>query len=342
MDIHSTFKSSLRRARRLRVTRAHTLAIAMLAISVTAADVLALTTTTSKGPFDPQVIATQPDRVEKSADPGETVTFPFAVQNRTKAAITAKISLREIQSAKQLVDVFDIVDDAQFGVSHWLELEQMEIDLESGVRAIQTATIRVPDDADPGSYYAVIQVLTEPVSVGSSGTDGTGVKSVSSVQSQVYITVSGAKNYGLKLLSAHVPSWVQRSDKNLVPIEAVVKNDGNVTDLVGGKIVVRSMFGTVAATIPLEEGFILREGKREFRGTWTNVPWVGVFTPTVELKGRDGKVKKMKAERIFVTPPWPYLAGLAAALLIPIMIWIRRRREWKSYVDDFPVEETID
>jgi hypothetical protein len=86
--------------------------------------------------------------------------------------------------------------------------------------------------------------------------------------------------------------------------------------------------------LPMKPGVVLRGGSREFRALWADTPWIGRFTPRVELTREDGTLVRRTLPSIWVAPSYPYLFGLVGAIVIPLA-WRwrdrRRTRAWAAY-----------
>lgn len=307
------------------------------------APVFGFVTATSKGPFHPEAYAMSPPRYDFSSNkpdgvhadgpivlqPGDVKTFTFYVQNRFNRPIDVELSLSDIESSNNPVEVLRVVRRSQYGASSWLSIEKPHLHLLSGQKIIQTATLRVPKDIGGGSYYAAISATKAP---DESDSGGSAVKSASVLNLSVYLTIAGDARIAGNIESAEAPSFRINGTGSVVPMYVVWNNTGNVTDAVGGRAYIKSIFGNTVYDAQFAPAAVLRGGKRQFATTWSDTPWIGLFRPKVEFVGRNNKMQKRNIGWIVVLPPWYYFVGLLVALSVPVIRWYRRRREWMLYL----------
>ena len=296
----------------------------------------------AQGPFQPEVFAASPDREQLTVRPGEVTTISIQVQNRLSAPIKVDVKSLDGAGSANPENIIDFVNKAKYGAGRWLELERKSFQLEVGDKATLDVTIRVPHDASPGSHYAGIKAITRGVKGGATG--GGAVNLVSTIIIQVFFDVPGEKRYDGEIEDASYPSYVEHGEDKIVPIDIVYHNTGNVTDKVGGQVLVKSIFGTTALELPLKDGFVLRDGKRAYRAVWNDTPWIGIFRPVVTMVGENGKKRTLELEPIVVFPPWYYLLLVLLTLAYPIYRRYRNRNDWREFIDEegFEEEEVAD
>src|SRR5665647_2048550 len=97
--------------------------VCVLAALVFPASAAAFSSTISKGPFDPEAFAISPPRYDFDAEkitvqPGDVKKFDFYIQSRFNHPIDVDITLSDIESSDNPVEVLRVVRRSQYGASN--------------------------------------------------------------------------------------------------------------------------------------------------------------------------------------------------------------------------------
>jgi hypothetical protein len=197
-------------------------------------------------------------------------------------------------------------------------------------------TADIPSDATAGSYYSAIQgnVLVDDPK-GTSISAGVGV--------QVFFTIPGDAAAAGKVVDARAPRVIwwdglelgqlpvleRLRGRESAPVRFSWRNTGDYTDEVKGRVLIESDLGDRdVARLDVDEAVVLRQSERGFKATWaSDIPIIGRFTPTIEMRGIDGKTSTVELDPIWVIPSWTYILALIVAIGIPL--WWRRRSKRK-------------
>lgn len=196
-----------------------------------------------------QALEIAPPVINLSANPGETVK--------------THISLRDVSNGKLIVkgQVNDFVAGGEDGTPKILveEDEESPYSLKSWIaplpelllkpRQIENlpVTIKVPANAAPGGYYAVIRFTATPPEL-----DNSGVSLSASLGALILLKVNGEAKEGLSIeefsvnKSGHAGPVFESA-----PLQFVerLKNTGNVHEQPSGQITITDMFGKKVATV---------------------------------------------------------------------------------------------
>ncbi len=275
-------------------------------------------------------IAGLPGRLEQPLAPGQRTAITSRFHNRTGRDLAMTFESRDIGSSPTDPDDFiRVMHDAPFGARSWITLGCTDAVLKHGEMAVVDAEVLAPIDAEPGSYYAAVMgIVGDPVGT----TDVSGATLSAAIAVQVFINVPGTRVLAGEIFRTSAPRVVLRSrSERYAGIRASYRNTGNVTDVVAGKVQVNSMFGNRVTVLPMKPGVVLRGGSREFRALWADTPWIGRFTPRVELTREDGTIVRKTLPSIWVAPSYPYLFALVGAIAIPLAWRWRDRRRTRAW-----------
>jgi hypothetical protein len=285
-------------------------------------------------------IAATPPRVETELKRGEGGSYCIGFQNRTGRSISLDIDVRNLGSDEDGRPATGI-DDAGFGAATWVHPSTARItDLEHGDMAWIDVDVDVPSDAVTGSSYASV-VATARDSAGSVTEGDSQVNAVPSIAVQFFFDVAGNADFDGRIVESQSPRviWWDGLDIGGLPVLDDLRglgigtirfgwrNDGNLTDTVDGRILINSdLGGRSVATLNVPEVSVMRGAKRDLEATWSkDIPFIGRFTPTIEITDSTGTVHTQELDPIWVIPSWWYLLVVGLAIAIPL--WIRRRNK---------------
>lgn len=288
-------------------------------------------------------IAGLPPRILTDLGRGDSGRFCVGFQNRTDSPVDLKVEVVNLGSDRGGRPLSGD-PDAKYGASSWVTPSASMIkDLKPGELAWVDLDVDIPDDAVTGSSYASILATAqgpEPVESSNEGA-GTKVNAVPSVALQIFFEVPGNEFSDGKFVDVESPRVIWWDGLKLGDLPVLEKmrglgiatirfgweNLGNHTTGVSGKVLVESdLGGKDVASIAIPETAVMRGATRDFSGTWSeDIPFIGRFTPTIEVTDANGDVHKKQLDPIWVIPSWWYLLALVLAIAIPL--WIRRRNK---------------
>lgn len=277
-------------------------------------------------------ITVTPARTEMNVDAGQTVRMDVMVVDNLGKPVSITMGMKDGQPSGSPDSFIEVVDQARFGAGNWCHLERPRFDLQHGDHARQTITCDVPIDADPGSHYAIVTVNGGSSKAGAGGQIAAIAKAT--IGYELFLNVSGEVTYGGKIHAVRGPRIMQRSSGTYLPAEAIFENTGSVTNLVQGSVRFRSIFGNTAHVTMVPTVSVLRSGSRRIRVVWNDPPWIGRFNPTFVLTDRKGHTYTVSTGATWIFPPWYYDLSLLSAIIAPALWYLRRRNDWRKYLDD--------
>lgn len=210
---------------------------------------LAATDTSPNSGESGQALEIAPPVLNLTADPGQTVR--------------AQISLRDVSPTKLIVEgqVNDFVAAGEDGTPKILleDTEESPYSLKPWVQPLPRltlnpreikdlpVTIKVPRDAAPGGYYAVIRFTATPPEL-----EGTGVSLSASLGSLVLLRVNGDAKEGLSIEEFSVNYGGKTGTLfQSTPLQFMqrIRNTGNVHEQPAGSITIKDMFGKPVAAV---------------------------------------------------------------------------------------------
>lgn len=282
-------------------------------------------------------IAGTPPRASIEVVPGERASTCVGFINRTGDTVRMHLEPIDVAAGRVGGSPIKLEADSPFGVSDWLQVpatDQVRVDHGQVLWVAMDAD--VPSDATAGSYYSAIQgnVIVD---------DAGGTSISSSVGVQVFFTIPGGAAASGKVSDARAPRviWWDGLEVGKLPVLEKLRglgvgtvrfswqNTGDYTDEINGRVVIESaLSGKDVAQLQVDEVIVLRQSERELKATWSDdIPILGRFTPTIEMRGLDGKVDTVELDPIWVIPSWTYLVALFVAIGVPL--WWRRRSKRK-------------
>lgn len=272
-----------------------------------------------------QALEIAPPVLTLSANPGDTVK--------------AQISLRDVSPTKLLVEgqVNDFIAAGEDGTPKILmeNDESSPYSLKPWIAPLSKltlkpreikelpVTIKVPKDAAPGGYYAVIRFTATPPEL-----EGTGVALSASLGSLVLLRVNGPVREGMTIEEFSVNYGGKTGTMfQSTPLQFVqrIKNTGSVHEQPAGQVTIKDMFGKVVAAvnINLPPRNILPGSIRKFEqpldsSVIGNKMLFGRYT--ADLKVNYGTEKSITSTLTFWVIPYSLIgigiAGLVATFFV--------------------------
>lgn len=223
-----------------------------------------------------------------------------------------------------------------FTASSWITVDKSSFTLAPQMQIEINFTIRVPNDALTGGYYAIVMAVGRDDVVKPS--DQTTSIAKLGAGSVMVINVEGGQPVQEQ---AQIQDF--RTDKpfyfeGITQFITTIENQGNVNLFPKGKIIIRNMFQQKVAEIELTDNTItLLRGKlsnilRDWNDNFVinKDKWVIVGPMTAELlliySTKNPGFSTLQATTTFWMLPWPVLAGIAVVVLFIIFKTKKRKR----------------
>ncbi|MCW2949832.1 MAG: hypothetical protein JWN41_845 [Thermoleophilia bacterium] len=158
----------------------------------------------------------------------------------------------------------------------------------------------------------------------------------SAITQRIYVSHGGGVHRQLQLSNVSGPRVLGRRGLHTYRTHFGVHNVSDYVETFEVKVKMSGLGRTVRQT-KVTGGALLPDGSLRMAGEVDDMPWIGIFRPTLTLSSRQGPVSHT-LPWVVVLPPWPYVVALLLAILIPLFVllwrWRQRRAEWLMYLDD--------
>lgn len=219
-------------------------------------------------------------------------------------------------------------------VGTWLRPALTKVRLAPLERIFIPFVIDVPTGAPAGTNVGGLQVTRLDEAPGG-GVTGAGIR-VSSIQ-KLIITFPGGEAKPVRVSRLKAP-WILSRNKSEKVYRArfIAHNESSIVDAYDVKLDMTGLGRSVGAT-RTDTSVLLPGGAERVVLRIGDMPWIGIYRPTAEIRGRGGEVP-VRLPWLLVLPPWPYVVALVVAALLPLVAlvrrWRARRAEWMLYLDD--------
>jgi hypothetical protein len=156
------------------------------------------------------------------------------------------------------------------------------------------------------------------------------------VTQRVYVSGEGGQHRRLDISRIHSSRLLGRGSREdfNASFDAHNRSDYVESFVVGVKM---TGLGRTVRNAKATNGSLLPDGKMRLTAKVEDLPWIGIFRPTLKVEERNG-TQEIKLPWVLVLPPWPFVIALILAILFPIVYLLRRwwlnRQEWMQYLDD--------
>ena len=275
-----------------------------------------------------------PKYLVEGLDSSPTWRHCISVLNRFDEPRTISLSTLDVVGSTDPDVTVQTRDNAQ-GAGSWIELSVRELELAPGERAVVPYLLRLPATLPGGTVVGAIRVTD------STGSDQEGgAKVTRSLVSQLQVTSPGgtARKLDIRSVRSTRLIWTGR-DPEVIRSSFVAVNAGTILDTMTPRLVVDGLFGREVADIRGTPDVVLPDSAQRVTLRWDDVPFMGLYFPTVRVKSAAG-TQPVDLPWVIVLPPMPYLIALAVALLLVVFGLVRRRRNsWRAYLDDDDFDE---
>jgi hypothetical protein len=300
--------------------------------------------------------------------PGSTIQRPVIIHNRTDKPVTFDMDVAQVVGSTADL-VVEIRHGVREGAAAWVTLEKPSFTLKPGQQGTMLVTIKVPKDVKPGSKPFAVTATQRTAQVQS---EGAGIAPQFKQVAIFIVELPGDAPVKGTLAKATISSDQKRldaarhgetppvdsrfyvsphwADKHRLTLSSEYENTGERLLRPKGKVVVKDVFGRVAGTYPIKEFTVYPGGSAAQSTDLKGLPSLGIFRATVQLESEVGGKQTTTLPRFVQVPKW-FLLAVAAFLAYGawrLVRWqLRRRREWRAYLDeaegdDGPAEEGVD
>lgn len=262
-----------------------------------------------------QSITITPTSLDKTINPGDTLSGTVQVLNQADSAFDYKVYAAPYSVTGEDYDPSFTSIPGAADVASWFRLKATKNHLEPYTVSDLKYSITVPKDTKPGGYYAVIFAETE------SKSEVSGVTTQKRVGTVVYIKVAGQITEAGEIASWQV-NWLQEP-----PLTQTLRisNNGSVHFAATVSTTVQDLFGDPKLRYTQKRN-ILPEKTRRIPIVWEKTPQLGVFkvSGTVSFLGQT---TRLPTKYVLVISQ-PIRRGCLIVLVLASLLYIIRN--WRA------------
>jgi len=244
----------------------------------------------------------QPALFDVSINPGSTFQGTLSVSNDETAEQTYFLSIQKFVPKGEMGQQQFLPLENVEGLPQWIFLKQPSLTLRPGESRDIPFSIRVPEDALSGGYYAAIFFSTQPPLMAAQQKIVTGAK----VGALMLVSVEGELVHRLRIadFGLDTPASIRSLPASF---RLKLENLGNTHVRPEGDVTITNFFGSTVARLPIntEAARILPASARRFSFSWlkegvrggsgffheVGEEWrnfaIGTYTATLAIRGVD-------------------------------------------------------
>lgn len=260
-------------------------------------------------------VAISPTRLEFTAAPGETLTGSLKFWNGSDVLLPIHLEASDVAQQDEEGHAQVGGESAANSLAAWVMPALSDLAVAPKEQITLDFSIDVPVNADPGTHWGALLVITAP----QEQARGAAVQTRTGVI--LLVRVLGDVTEKLALESFGLPRFVEAPP---IALEARFRNEGTVHEAPEGMIEVRNMFGSLVATGTLPVRNVLPDAVRKVSTTVGSGTWFGRYAVTLRATYGDTGETLLASAYVWVVPwktygPWVFgiIAILAAILLEP-------------------------
>lgn len=301
--------------------------IAALSVTVVSVFASVLPATAATAVPAGQGIEISPPLVEKSVDPGQTITFDIRLRNITTSSLITTGTVEDFVAAgedgrpKLLLDAK--AEPSPYSFRPWVK-DIPRLSLVSQEAKVATITIAVPKDASPGGHYGVIRFSATPPEL-----EGTGVSLSASIGTLVLLNVSGNVVSKASIAELYALQNERKSsffEKGPIVLGIRIKNEGNVHIKPTGTLRVTGTFGNEVAVLPFNPngGNILPQSIRRFEQQIKQTSLFGRYSVKADVQYNGQVMTKTMSFWVIPYKPIAIVLGLLILLVAASRVGIKK------------------
>jgi len=281
-------------------------------------------------------IKVQPAVIEDMAEPGETYSFTIRVTNVDNIEKTFFLVKQNIKSVNEdgLPVFADEQEETDYELSSWIDLPYESVDVPGGESREVPFSIKVPDNASPGSHFGGIFFDLKPPKLRTTGA-GIGFR----VGSIISLRISGEVVEDVRLREFTAGKLI--FDSPNVDFKIRVENLGNSLIRPHGLLEITDMRGKQVSSLVVNEkgSSVFPKLERELNTKWEYDDFAfGRYQAVLGLVyGDDGKKTITGSISFWVLPLKPILIFLGSIFTIILLIYISVKVYIKRKLDSMGV-----
>ena len=261
--------------------------------------------------------AVNPTRIEFTTSPGQRLTGSFKFWNGTDNLLPVHLEATDYSAQDDAGHILvEGEEDRANSLKDWVHPDYPDLTVFPKQEITLDFSIDVPVNADPGSHWGALLVVTVPVS------SGNGAAIQTRIALLLLVKVLGDVREQMTLESFSAPRFLQGPP---VDVAARFRNEGTVHEAPSGSIEVRNMFGGLVATGTLPVRNVLPGAVRKVEASVGEGLWLGRYSVLLHATYGDNGQELVSNLYVWVVPwrtqGWKFLLGIC---VLAFVIWKRR------------------
>ncbi len=262
-------------------------------------------------------VSIDPTHFEITASPGQSAQTSIKFWNGSDAGLAVHVEGADFSPEGEEGDLLvDGPEAAANSLKTWLKPEYSDLTVFPKEEITIDFAVDVPPDAEPGTHWGTLLVVTQPVKMDS----GAGVQT--RIGPIILVKVLGDVREKMALESFTGPRLVQEPP---VALAARFKNEGTVHEAPSGFIEVRDMFGDLVATGTPPANNVLPGTVRKITTSVGGGIWLGRYTATLTSSYGGQNEALPEATATFWVVPWQKYGPWALTALLAVYYLIKHR-----------------
>lgn len=263
-----------------------------------------------------------PGKVELYMAPGEKLTKEILVTNRIGRKMTFNLTAEDFKGSFDVNEPVILLggEKGPYSLKDYIKPEQNEFDLENGQRAVINVEVSLPADAEPGGRYGALVVNTKPDDAKRSS-----ASVISRLGVLFYIRVKGDVVEKSSFSEFKTKDDKKMYSKGPIPMDMIVRNDGNVHITPNALVEVTNMFGSKVGTIKVDPWFVLPNSMKLREVNWeANGILFGKYTAKATVTLGSGTTETKEAS--FWVIPWKLIITLFVIIVLILLViaWLKK------------------
>lgn len=271
-------------------------------------------------------VSISPALIEETLDPGFEKTYTISIKNIETDEQIYYLSVRNISDVRAGgVPVFARENDEVTGMelADWIELPLNQVTLKAGESTDVNFTMRLPDDASPGSHFGGVFISVDPPEIETSGA-AVGYQ----VANIISIRVSGEVDESARIRQFSTDKFFYSTQN--ITFNTRIENTGNVLVRPYGPVEIHNMLGQKVDSFTFNEDVagVFPGRMREYIYDWEgNGVGFGRYEVTLTaVYGDEGAKKTMFSTASYWVLPMQIIGpalGVLAMILLIVFVFVR-------------------
>jgi hypothetical protein len=284
-------------------------------------------------------IGVAPALVDVMIAPGATHQLTFSLRNDAPSSVLITVHAQNFIPLGEEGEQSLITEPRLTNLASWIDASSSTFMVDARSLLKTAVTIRVPEEATPGGYYATL-LFSEHRTAAS----GNGIGITTSIGVPFLVQVKGPVHEELRLDTFQLQ---ETTPLNHLPATFItrVRNLGTTHERVRGSIVIHDMMNRTVATIPVNptDAAVLPGGVRRIVSAWSRgsaaaesgfwngvraeIQHIGIGRYRATLNAQYGSMNRsLSGTVLFWVLPWRlFMVGVVSVAGVLALLWLQKR-----------------